>query len=422
MASHLTEEQILNYRKLQSDKLFAVENHLASCEQCRNRLSELEDKNDRSVTLRSYLHQAEHDHLIFEQLQAYIDHELDETDLEIIESHLSLCSECREDVADLRKTSQELISPQIANPSFGDQIIFLWRSPQYSAAFKTVSLAAVVAFIALLAGLIFRAPKNDYQAKLDEIQKQNQELHQKIRDLETKNKSLQQPVASNSKPLLISLLDGKQRIEMDETGNIYGTGSYPDAYRNRIQEVITKGSLQNPAWLNDLGSTSVIRGEINIKSKEFAVLSPVGVVVESDRPTFEWTSQKDAQSYQVKVYDNKFQLVLQSPDLKTLTWTPSKSLDRGKFYSWKVDAITANGTVTAPLLPAPEAKFKILEEKKLRELEQIRTEAPDSHLLKAIAYTDAGLIQEASKELEELKKANPDSLFVRKLTPNHTAR
>lgn len=417
MTLHLTEEQILNYRTLDADKLFAVENHLLNCEQCRNRLSEFENKKDRSAVLRAYIQPSESDHLLFEQLQAYIDGELDETDQEIIESHLSLCNQCREDAADLRKTSQELTSPQIAKPSFGNQVLYLWRSPQYSAAFKTVSLAALAAFVALLAGLIFRTPQNDYQAKLNEAQQQNRKLQEQVRELETKNKKLEQnPAATNPKPLLLSLLDGKERIEMDQAGNIYGTGSYPEPYRNRIQEVISKGNLQNPDWLNDLGSSSVIRGETNVEKKEFAVITPVGVVVESDLPAFQWTAQRNAQKYQVKVYDNRFQLVAESPELKTLTWVASKPLQRGKFYSWKVDAITTTETITAPLMPAPEAKFKILEETKLKELEQIRAQAPDSHLLKAIAYTEAGLIQEAAKELEELRKANPDSVFVQKLS------
>jgi Putative zinc-finger len=413
---HLTEEQILNYRKLDGNKLFAIEKHLESCQECRNRLAELENKNNRLATLQAYFQPDESDHLLFEQINAYIDGNLDATDREIIESHLSLCSQCREDVADLRKTSQELVSPQIHKPSFGNQVLFLWRSPQYSAAFKTVSLAAIAAFVALIAGLVFRQPKNDYQAKLNQIQQQNQQLQEKVRDLEIKNKNLQQKSPeTNSKPLLLSLLDGKSRIEMDQSGNVYGTGSYPDAYRNRIQQVLANGNLPNPQWLDDLGTSTAVRGETQGQN-EFEVISPVGVVVESDHPTFQWNAHKDARQYQVKVYDNKFQLVAESPELKTTTWSAANPLERGKFYSWKVDAHTANGTVTAPLVPAPEAKFKVLEEKKLKEIEELRVQSPDSHLLLAIAYKDAGLVQEASKELKALEKANPDSLFVRKLS------
>jgi hypothetical protein len=416
---HLTEEQIFNYRKLGADELSVAENHLAVCENCRNRLYELENKKDRSESFRSYFQPVQSDHLLFEQLKAYIDGEVDATDQEIIESHLSICNQCKLDADDLRETSQDLSSPQISRkPSFGKQVLFLWRSPEYSAAFKTISLAAAAAFIALLAGLIFTEPKSDFVAKLNEAQQQNQKLQEKVRELETKNKNLEQQIPETaSKPLLLSLLDGKSRIEMDQSGNLYGTGSYPDNYRKEIQEVLAKGSLQNPAWLTDLGSTATIRGGTNTEMKQFGVLSPVGIVVESDRPTFQWTALKGANHFQVKVFDNKFQYAAGSTKVETLTWTPEKSLERGKFYSWKVDAFTENGIVTAPLMPAPEAKFKILEENKFRELQKIRVQTPDSHLLKAIAYTDAGLVQEASKELEELRKANPDSIFVRKLSP-----
>jgi len=414
VTDHLTEEQIRLYRKLPAEELFSVDHHLSLCEDCRNRLAESQKSMKQIPELRSYFSTPEPDHLLFEQLKAYVDSTLNETDREIIESHLSLCNQCEQDTADLRQIRSDLLTFRQSNKrSFTNQVLFLWRSPEFSAVFRTVSLAAAAAFVALLAGIILRGPEDEFRAKLEEITDQNQKLEEELRELERKNRTLEDKVPeSNTRKLLVSLMDGKSRIEMDEGGNVYGAGAYPEGYRDRIQTVISSGSLTTPPWLRDLGHPGgTVRGE-DKESGRFEVLSPVGVVVELDRPKFRWNSVKGASQYQVKIYDNRFRIVTSSPALHSSTWTPSAHLKRGQVYSWQVDALTEGGKITAPLSPAPEAKFKILDEQKLLELERIRREARGSHLVLAVLYTEYGLIAEATKELEELKKANPDSLFA----------
>ena len=64
-------------------------------------------------------------------------------------------------------------------------------------------------------------------------------------------------------------------------------------------------------------------------------------------------------------------------------------------------------SITSPIPPAPEAKFKILESEKFREINDLRKS--ESHFMLAIAYADAGMLPEARRELQELSKQNPES-------------
>jgi hypothetical protein len=413
VGTHLTDEQIGFYRKLPAQELFVVDDHLAVCEECRNRLAE--SQQDRIETVNPYLFAPEPDHLLFEQLKAYVDGSVDQTDQEIVESHLSLCSQCAEDEADLRKIRADLTGYLPRNkPSFASQALLLWRSPEYSLPFRT-ALAAAVVFLILLATLFYRSSNNEIQGKWKQALAENQALKEKVQELEKTKVSA--PVETPQKStLLVSLRDGSGRIEMDQSGMLYGVDSYPPAYHDKIQAVLKSGSLSYPRWFDDLGQRAeIVRGEQASVSGPFRVLSPVGVVELSDHPQFQWSSCPGASQYQLKVYDNKFRVVAFSPKLDSLSWSPSAPLNRGEIYSWQVVAFTSERTITVPLAPAPEAKFKVLEEQKMRELEQIKTQNPNAHLLMATFYAENGMVVEARKELEELKKTNPDSVFAQKL-------
>lgn len=405
MSRHLTDQQVQSYRKLPLQDLLEMEAHVAKCEGCRIRLSR--SLTDSAEVLNSYFAEREPDHLVFEQLKAYVDGFLDETDREMMESHLSLCQQCAEDEADLRRTKQDLLAaPLDGNPSFLSQARFLWKSPEYSFAFRAVTMAAAAALVALLAGFPYRGSMKK------DLQTQNQELKERIQILEKSQK----PEAAGEKTFLVSLLDGNSLVRMDESGALYGLDVYPKAYHDRIRAVFAHASLPSPPWLRDLGGPNgIVRGETGAEPGKFEVIRPVGVVVESDRPLFQWKSCPGASHYQVKIYGSKFQVVASSPDLNSRSWSPSASLDRGEIYSWQVDAFTRDGIVTVPLAPAPEAKFKVLEQHKAQELEEIRSRNPGAHLLLAALYAENGLLEEAGRELEGLKKANPDSMFVTKL-------
>ena len=149
------------------------------------------------------------------------------------------------------------------------------------------------------------------------------------------------------------------------------------------------------------------------KPREFAVVEPVGNVVLSNQPTFRWSTLEGATGYVVEVYDDQFKLVASSPELTNRSW--STSLGRGKVYSWQVKAIKDGQEVTSPRPPAPQAKFRVLDQAKANEIAKAKRAYASSHLTLGLLYADAGLLREAEQEFRLLRRANPDSEIARNL-------
>jgi hypothetical protein len=63
----------------------------------------------------------------------------------------------------------------------------------------------------------------------------------------------------------------------------------------------------------------------------------------------------------------------------------------------------------APVPPAPEAKFKVLEAALAEKIEEAKSTANDSHLLLGVLYAEAGLLADAEKEFLALQSVNPKS-------------
>ena len=151
------------------------------------------------------------------------------------------------------------------------------------------------------------------------------------------------------------------------------------------------------------------------KPREFAVVEPVGNVVLSNQPTFRWSTLEGATGYVVEVYDDQFKLVASSPELTNRSWTASQSLGRGKVYSWQVKAIKDGQEVTSPRPPAPQAKFRVLDQAKANEIAKAKRAYASSHLTLGLLYADAGLLREAEQEFRLLRSANPNSEIARNL-------
>jgi hypothetical protein len=80
-----------------------------------------------------------------------------------------------------------------------------------------------------------------------------------------------------------------------------------------------------------------------------------------------------------------------------------------------VKALKDGQEITSPRPPAPQAKFRVLDQTKANELENARRAHPSSHLTLGLLYADAGLLREAEQEFRQLQKANPNSELARNL-------
>jgi hypothetical protein len=182
-------------------------------------------------------------------------------------------------------------------------------------------------------------------------------------------------------------------------------GGHPITTRRVERSSQLKGLSRPPS---SLMSSDEQRGE-------FSVIEPVGTVLMNAQPTFRWSSMEGATGYVVEVYDDNFQLAAASPQITNYSWAAPQSLSRGKVYAWQVKAMKDGQEVTSPRPPAPQAKFRILDQAKANELAQARRAYASSHLTLALLYAEAGLLKESEQELRKLRKANPDSELARNL-------
>jgi hypothetical protein len=103
---HLTRTEVQKYRrrKLPAEALLAVDDHVAACESCRQLLREHQPMADPIAVLA----QLGETHLSYEEIELYVRGPARQEAWRRIESHLELCRQCREEVADLRKFRQQL--------------------------------------------------------------------------------------------------------------------------------------------------------------------------------------------------------------------------------------------------------------------------------------------------------------------------
>jgi hypothetical protein len=211
-------------------------------------------------------------------------------------------------------------------------------------------------------------------------------------------------------------------VTLDRQGKLTGLETLSPAHQQIVQQALLKETVELPRLPSELSPRTGPLLGARAPGGAFALLSPVGVVVEAARPTFRWRPLSGAASYNVKIYDANLQMVAQSGPLATTSWTVPKLLARGQVYGWSVTALKDGVEITSPAPPAPEAKFQALDQAKIEELEQARRDYGDRRLLLGLLYARAGLRAEAEREFRALAQANPDSPVAQKLWRSLSAR
>jgi len=215
--------------------------------------------------------------------------------------------------------------------------------------------------------------------------------------------------------VVAQLNDGNGVVSLDQEGKLSGADNLPPAYQGLLKKALTSQRIERSSQLQGLTRPSSTLMGVDSKSLPFAVVEPVGNVVLSNQPVFRWSTLEGATSYVVEVYDDQFKLVASSPELPNRSWTASQSFARGKVYSWQVKAMKDGQEVTSPRPPAPQAKFRVLDQAKANEIAKAKRAYGSSHLTLGLLYADAGLLREAEQEFRLLRRANPDSDIARNL-------
>ena len=422
MAEHPSQIQLIGYqaKTLEPDELLAVDRHLASCDACHDRLTQLSPKtfdHSSDLSIEEPFHLDYDEHLV-----PYVDGLVNEVDREIVESHIALCSQCEKDVRDLREFRRQPVpspvqtGPDITRrPHWMGQRSRLWN-PQLTAALviATFVLGITAAFLLWARNRMLEPAHQAGPASLPDRQT-GKESTSTGPSPEHRAQPSPDAEANEAEQPLIALNDGGQHVTLDERGHSTGLESLPHDLRRTVENVLaTRKFRKSPALGHLSESTSRLRGRVE-QQDTIVPLAPVGVVIESDLPTFRWRALEGASDYVVTVHDSKLRTIESSGPLAGTQWCITKPLERGLTYSWQIRAVKDGKTVISAKPPSPEARFKVLDQKALAEFENVRRMRRNTPLVMTVLYWKHGLMDAAEHELEALVKANPDSRVAAEL-------
>lgn len=411
---HLTSKQVEDYslRQLPAAELLAVSDHLDVCDACRARVERALSNDAAFFALHEEAFSENGDltggHLTAEQTADYVDKHLSGEALQVVNDHLAGCEHCTLAVADLRAFRNE-IAPSL-DREYGPTSapVRPVRSGWFASLFKVGPVPALggalaILLLAAIAWIIWRMPKEN-----------KQEVVVAPTPVSQPTASVQPSLPSQPAPAVVAQLnDGQGVLSLDQEGKLSGADNLPPAYQGLLKKALASQRIERSSQLQGLARpSSTLMGADN-KPREFAVVEPVGNVVLSNQPTFRWSSLEGATGYVVEVYDDQFKLVASSAEQTSRSWTTS--LARGKVYSWQVKAIKDGQEVTSPRPPAPQAKFRVLDQAKANEIAKAKRDFASSHLTLGLLYADAGLLREAEQEFRLLRRANPNSDIARNL-------
>jgi anti-sigma factor RsiW len=430
MSEHFSEQLIERYRRrvLPPAELLDVDDHMAACELCRRRLGDEPRERAAARSVRADLSAPGMTHLDYERLAAYAEGELDPIDREIADSHLKLCARCDSELDELRAFATRMAAypakeyapaapPPLGEnaPGLWDGVRAFWRSPAFALPVRIAGLLMVIALLFWATSL--KSRNFQLQTALDQQRLENEKLKQDFQAAnasvaELRDQLAQLKSALPSSSFVVALNDGGGRVTLDKEGNVAGA---PPPFQQVVKQTLTAQRVETPRTLTELiGKSGVLMGPAD-EGHPFALLGPVGTVVISDRPTFRWRALGGADSYVVKIYDADFNEVAVSPRLSETAWGVTRSLERGRTYSWQVTARSGDKDVSSPVKPAPEARFMTLDQAKANELANAKSAAAGSHLTLGVLYAQAGLLDDAERELQALLLANPKSTLAQRL-------
>jgi hypothetical protein len=165
--------------------------------------------------------------------------------------------------------------------------------------------------------------------------------------------------------------------------------------------------IELPAFIQELNPPhQTLMGEPATAAAE--EMSPQGTAVLAARPMFRWPRQPgEGWTYQVKIFGLVSDLVLESGEIRTTEWIPDQDLASGVNYQWQVTAARGNRRLTLPGLPSTPPRFRVVAPETAMRLTELAARGA-SHLELASAYAQAGLVNEARRELEGAIQDHPD--------------
>jgi hypothetical protein len=159
-----------------------------------------------------------------------------------------------------------------------------------------------------------------------------------------------------------------------------------------IGEILQSGYLPLPDFLKDL------MPPVEVPDPE--LISPVATAVLSGRPTFRWKRLEGQWTYVIRVFNPTLEVVAASEEIAATEWTPATELPPGITYQWQIAARHGSERVTFPKPPQSPPRFRAVDSATSARLRELAKNRAGVHLLLAVEYGKAGLIEDARKELE----------------------
>lgn len=426
MSDHLTKNQIEGYgcRALSPAELLLVSDHLGFCAACRRQVKRGLDGDATYLALKAEIFGesilssslAGQMHLTFEQIAGWVDATLIGDELQAIKDHLSYCRHCELVIEDLGAFKDAVVfevpdrvSPVAAKTEKGwhrliATLTTIWPKPLVLGPSMAALLMAAIGWLAWQAFTM----------------KENKETNSTVTSSSLPKVPVPDSHGSDQKGAAVTIIarlnDGYGDVTLDEEGKLSGVDHLPVAYRQMIKSALTDQDLVRSPLLEELiEQGSIPRGGSYVTTDNFSVIEPIKMATLSDRPTFRWSQLAGATGYIVEIYNEEFDLVATSPQVADHQWRIPQSLKRGGIYAWQVKAIKDGRESVSPQPPAPQAKFRVLDEINAKELARARRAYASSHLTLGLLYTKGGLLDEAEQEFRALQKANPDSAIADRL-------
>jgi|SRR5215216_4618646 len=414
MSEHLSQAQLAGYRgrTLDPDELLAVDRHLASCDDCHERLTRISPG---AVKLAAPENGSFH--LDYEQhLEPYVDGRANEIDREIIDSHVALCSECAADLRDLFAFKQQPVAGARTS-SRSNRWLPQWRLLP-NPAFATAAVIAVsIVALAVLLWTTYPASRRVEQAGTSSPEPDKPALSTEQPSPAPAEHAPQKstPATQPREEPLIVLNDAGGQVIVNQRGHLEGLQALPPDLKESVERALaTRGLPASPALTGWTTGAANLRSELEMQST-FAPLDPTDVVIETDRPTFRWQALEGTHEYIVTIYDARLRQVGSSGPVDGTEWTTPNSLERGVTYSWQISALKDGKKVVSPKPPLPEARFRVLDQLAVAALAKLKESAGSSHLAMGVFYWKHGMIEESEREFQALANANPDSPAVTQL-------
>ncbi|MBI1760859.1 MAG: zf-HC2 domain-containing protein [Acidobacteria bacterium] len=407
MTTHLSKQELLSFqqRRVSAAELLRIDRHLSACSDCAQRLDSAPGLQSTVRRLQTELAGAEGElcsYFGFAQKADYVNGQLSAPEMALAKSHLEQCAECCLEFVELQEVRAGLTPGRAASPvtqTAWEKISGWFEMPVVRWAWRGLGTVATVVVLAWLTATLWPG-RETFQPARTRATPTSTPLPPSD---ETTPASPTPNTASGAKSdetvlpadaLLATLRDGERHITLDSTGQLRGLEALSPAAQVAVKEALATQQIKLSAQVVQMRTATVELLDQRRDPVDFALLAPLGQVVQATRPRLRWQALNGATCYYVTVYDTNFQKVAASGALTGTEWVPATPLERGRSYYWQVRALRDEQEFFAPAPNAPDAKFKVLERVQLAEIEQART-GQASHLALGVLYARAGLLEEA---------------------------